>query len=249
MTPKTASPKMPLFILLVPRTRLTKMIGAFYDFEAVFRGCEFHLYLEGIALEFYFVERQSLEDASAVADKSGGGVVDRQAGDESDVFRCVIRHQHTPHWPVDDVDAGDIPRADGDVGAFDSGGVIEFHEVGRIMREIGVHLEDKVIAVIDRPLNTGDISRAETQLALAFDDVDASGILLHLLFDDGGVPSGELSSMTSMSKSCSSEMTASMIADAFSHSLYIGMMTTLSLCFDGISSDMAIFFVKILPQS
>ena len=119
--------------------------------------------------------------------------MDRQAGDESDVFRCVIRHQHTPDRPVDDVDAGDIPRADGScLAPSDSGGVIEFHEVGRIMREIQVHLEDKVIAVIDRPFESGDISRAETQLALAFDDVDASGILLHLLFDDGGGAVGRI---------------------------------------------------------
>ena len=60
------------------------------------------------------------------------------------------------------------------------------------MREIGVHLEDKVIAVVDRPFESCDISRAETQLALAFDDVDASGILLHLLFDDGGGAVGRI---------------------------------------------------------
>ena len=54
---------------------------------------------------------------------------------------------------------------------------VKARQVGRVVREVGVHLEDVVIAVIERPLESCDVGGAEAQLAAALHDEEAVGKL------------------------------------------------------------------------
>ena len=54
------------------------------------------------------------------------------------------------------------------------------------MREVGIHLEYVVVAVLDSPLETADVGGAEAELAGALYHEEALGELLLQFLDDGG---------------------------------------------------------------
>ena len=56
------------------------------------------------------------------------------------------------------------------------------------MREIGVHLEDEVVPVLQRPLESGNIGCAKTLLPRALDYKQPFRELSHQCFDDGCGP-------------------------------------------------------------
>ena len=67
-----------------------------------------HFYLEGIALEANFVERNGFEHLAAIADKACRGVVDMKSGYETYILAGKIAHQDTSDRPVHNVYAADI---------------------------------------------------------------------------------------------------------------------------------------------
>ena len=154
--------------------------GHLADAEAVFVGGELHLYLEGVALEADAVQGDGLEHAPPVADEARRGVVDGQAGDEAHVFRGEVGHQHAPHGPVDHVDAADVARADGHVRPLVPAGGQEARQVGGVVAEVGVHLEDVFVVVLQGPAEAGDVGRAQSLLACALQHEEAAGEVLAL---------------------------------------------------------------------
>ena len=68
--------------------------------------------------------------------------------------------------PVDGASTLDVPRADGHVRAL----VDELHQPGqiaRIMAEVGVHLDDRVVVALESPGEAGQIGGSQAKLAFA----------------------------------------------------------------------------------
>ena len=92
-------------------------------------------------------------------------------------------------------------------------------QVGRIVREVGVHLEDVVVVARQRPHEPFDVRGPKPALACAVHDVDAARLHRGQPVDDLPVPSGELSSTTSTSRSADWARMAVTIGSMFSRSL------------------------------
>ena len=158
----------------------------FGNLEAALVGGELHLNLEGIPLEADFVQFDGFEHLTAVALESGSGVVDGQAGDDAHILGGEVGHEHASHGPVHYVHAADVTRADGHVVTFCGTFVVKARKVGRCVAEVGIHLEDVVILMLDGPLESGDVGGAEAELSLAFHHEEAVGeFLLHAAHDVG----------------------------------------------------------------
>ena len=54
------------------------------------------------------------------------------------------------------------------------------------MREVGVHLDDVVIAMLQRPFEPGNVGGAEAQLASALHQMHTLGVLANEFAHDGG---------------------------------------------------------------
>jgi len=138
-------------------------------------GSELHLYLEGVALEADLVEVDRREHAAAVALEAGCGVVHLEARNHTHVLRSEVAHKHATDRPVDHVHAAHVARTDSHVVALVVAGAVEAWQVVGVVREVGVHLEDVVVAVLKRPLEACDVGCAEAQLAAALEDEEAVG--------------------------------------------------------------------------
>ena len=55
-------------------------------FESALVGGELHFYLKSIAFKLDFIQFDSFEHLATIALESGGGIVDRQSGDDTDVL-------------------------------------------------------------------------------------------------------------------------------------------------------------------
>ena len=91
--------------------------------------------------------------------------MDLKACDEAYVLRCEIAHEHTAYRPIDNIDATDIPAAYGKVVSLIMAGCIEPWQVVGVMAEVGIHLEDIVVAVLQGPLEALYVGGTQTKLA------------------------------------------------------------------------------------
>ena len=92
-----------------------------------------------------------------VALKAGCCVLDFQTGDDTNVFRGIIRHQHTSHRPVHNVHAAHVAGANRKVIAFVGTGAVQAWKVGWVVGEVGVHLEDVLVVMRQTPFETADV--------------------------------------------------------------------------------------------
>ena len=95
--------------------------------------------------------------------------MDLHAKDHPDVLGGPVGHDDAAERPVDDADAVAVPRADGQVGFPGGAGGMEPQQVVGVVGEVGVHLEDVVVVLLQGPAEAGQIGRAEAELAGAFD--------------------------------------------------------------------------------
>ena len=109
-----------------------------------------------------------------------------EARNETHVLGSEIAHQHATDRPVDHVDARYIAGTYSYIVTLVVGGGVEAWQIVRIMTEVGVHLEDEVVAMLQGPLEALDVGGAETQLALTLQDVEAIGKLAGNEFLDDG---------------------------------------------------------------
>ena len=133
-------------------------------------GGVFHLDLETITLETDLVELDGLQHTALVTHKTSGGIVNAETGDDLHVYRGKVTHQYTTYGPVYDVDTFHIARTDRQIVALIMTGCIESRQVAGGVAEVGIHLEDVVVVVLQCPLKAGDIGCAQTELALTLDD-------------------------------------------------------------------------------
>lgn len=152
--------------------------------EAAFVGRELHLYLEGISFEAYFVQIDGLQHPAAVAHESSCGVVNGQPRDEAHILGGEIGHQHAPHGPVHHIDTAHVARADGNIRTLLGASLVEARKVLGVMAEVGVHLEDVLVAALQRPFEAGDVGSAQAQLSFALHHEEPFGeFLLQGLYD------------------------------------------------------------------
>ena len=121
--------------------------GHFLYPEAEAQGGVFHLYLEGVALEADVVQADGLQHFARPADEARRGVAQRDAEYCADVGGGVVGHEDAADGPVHDVDPGDVAAADGDIVALVVAGGIEARQVGGRVAEVGIHLDDVVVAL------------------------------------------------------------------------------------------------------
>ncbi len=73
--------------------------------------------------------------------------------------------------PALDAAAADVTRADDQIGAPFEGGQ-EVRQVARVVREVGVHLEDQVVVPLEGPAEAIEIGAPEAELARPVHHVD-----------------------------------------------------------------------------
>ena len=71
--------------------------------------------------------------------------------------------------------------------------------MARVVREVGVHLEDKGVGRRERPAEAGEVGAPQPFLLLAVQDMDARLLRRERVGQLRPVPSGELSSTTRIS--------------------------------------------------
>ena len=114
-----------------------------------------------------------------------------QTRDQTYIFRSEIAHEHTSHRPIDHVHARDVARTDAHVKAFVFAGCQQAWQIGRRMAEVGIHLENIVIALLESPFEASNIRRAKSQLARTFDEEQTVlELFSHQAFHDGGCAVG-----------------------------------------------------------
>ena len=131
------------------------------------------------------VERYGFQDFASVTFEAGCSIMYLQSGNETHVFRSEVGHQDTPHGPVHNVDPADVAGTDGNIVPFFCTGIIETGQVVGVVRKVCVHLEYIIIAVLDGPLESGDIGGAQSQLPFALDHEQALGKLTLQAAHDG----------------------------------------------------------------
>ncbi len=87
--------------------------------------------------------------------------------------------------PVGDLPALHVARPDGDVVAL-AQGLHERRQRTRIVGEVGVHLDEHVVAVLHAPDEPGPVGAAQTGLAGAGDEMDVGQFGRHALDDVAG---------------------------------------------------------------
>jgi hypothetical protein len=98
-------------------------------------------------------------------------VPDRHAEHGARVPAAEARDEPARRGPVLDAAAVDVARAEDDVGA-PAGGVQQPRQVGRVVREVRVHLDDVAGAASERVVEAGHVGRAEAALARPVQHLD-----------------------------------------------------------------------------
>lgn len=200
------------------------------DLETNLIGSELHLNLETIALEADGIKIDSLQYLAAIADESCCGIMYLETGNETHVLGSEIAHQYATDRPVHHVDTRNITGTDGYIVALIVGSRIEARQIIRVVAEVGIHFEDEVITLLQRPFETHDIGCAQAQLTRTLQDMETVGKLIgHQLLND---VSSSVRTTVIDNKDVEfllQAKTARMIFSIFSFSLYVGMITILSL--------------------
>ena len=148
--------------------------------------------LEAVAVRAHGVEVDRLEHLAAEALEAAGEVVDVEAEHAARVVAAAAADEPPQQPPVLDAAAVDVARSERDVGA-----VLHRREqarqVGRVVREVGVHLEDVARAGRERAAEAGEVGGAEALAHAAVEDLDVV-VLGRQAVGDAPVPSGEESS-------------------------------------------------------
>ena len=108
------------------------------------------------------IQIDCFQHLTAVAYKSGSRIMHRNTGNEADILGGKIRHQHPSHRPVDYIHAAYITGADRYVSSFFCTSRIQTGQIIRVMAEIGIHLEDIFVCVLQRPLESCDVSSTQS---------------------------------------------------------------------------------------
>ena len=132
----------------------------FGDAEPVHIAAVVHLDLEGVAVGVHRLQVEVLQDTPAEALEPAGQVADRHAQNDACVERSAAADEGAQKRPVARAAAGHPARADRCVRPSAGHRRTQAQQVGRIVRKIGVHLEDELGARGERAPESGDIGGA-----------------------------------------------------------------------------------------
>ena len=165
VTRHSASATILRLILLVPDVRSTKVIGTSRTTQAALQRPPGQVDLEAVALRRDLVQVELAQRVGAERAVAAGGVVDRHAEHEPRVGAAAPGDELAALGPV----LG--PAARHPAGAQDEVGVPERVEQPRqllgLVRAVGVHLDDDVVALLQGPGEPGQVGGAEALLARA----------------------------------------------------------------------------------
>ena len=219
-----ASSMMPVDILRLADLAVDEDDRQLLDAEAELVGAVGQLDLEAVAAGADGVEVERLQHAAAEALVAAGQVAVGQAQDGARIEAAAAADDLAQRAPVLDAAALHVARAEHHVGAL-LDEAEEVGQVGGVVREVGVHLEDEVGAVVEGLAEAGHVRLAQALLAGAMQHLDV-GVLGRQPSASWPVPSGESSSTMSVCSwipwpSATSRMRSRAWA-RFSRSLYVG---------------------------
>src|SRR5260221_4643007 len=170
--------------LRLPEPAFDEDDGHLGDAEPSLLGFVQHFDEERVAVGDHGGDRQARERLAAPAAIAAGAVAGGQVRDEPDVAVAERAEQDPGDRPVDDAyPAVHVPRSDHEL--VRGGGADERREVGRIVREIAIHLADELRApFLDGVQQAVDVRAAETAGPGPMQDLDAAGGILHQLVRD-----------------------------------------------------------------
>ena len=105
------------------------------------------------------MERQALKCFTAPAAKAARAVRDSQPCDDADVPVGECAQQHASPGPILDASTGHVARADDEVRV--RAGREQTRNVGRVVRQIGIHLTDVCRVGTERVLQARDVRQAK----------------------------------------------------------------------------------------
>ena len=129
-------------IFEAPTRRSTKMIGTSPTVASGLQRQEQGLDLERVAVRHDAVERQAGDRLAAPAAEAGGAVAHLHPGDRPHVPVGEGAEDQPAQRPVHHADALQVARADDDVVAPRGGD--QLRHVARVVRQVGVHLQDEL---------------------------------------------------------------------------------------------------------
>jgi hypothetical protein len=136
---------------------------------------EGHFGLKNVAARGNFAQAYCFQSFAPPAFETAGEIGERQPGDDADVQGGCLAQEQPLEIPVHYADPFDVTGSQDYVmrfGGFDEGG-----QIGWIVREIGIHLDDQVvIQVCEGVLKTGEVGWAEPLFVLSVKNSDAAGI-------------------------------------------------------------------------
>jgi hypothetical protein len=138
---------------------------------------ELHLYLERIADEAHPVQVERLEDPPPVADEARGGVFDGHPGDDPGIDGSRLRKEIPVQRPVLHPAPFGVAGAHRHVGSTDPTGFVKPFQIVRVVREVGVHLEEVFIPPLQAPFETMYISGTQTEFAHPLLEEESAGVI------------------------------------------------------------------------
>ena len=151
-----------------------------FDFKSYLMRSELHLDLESISFETNFIQFDGFQHLATIANESCRCIVHLESCNQTNILGRKITHKDTTDWPINHIDARNIARTYCNIIPFIMSSSIKTWQIIRIMTEVGIHLEDEVIALLQRPFEAHDISSAQAQLTRTLQDMETVGKLIGL---------------------------------------------------------------------
>jgi glycosyltransferase involved in cell wall biosynthesis len=140
--------------------------------KAVAPCTQAHLDLEGVPFGADSIEIDGFENGAAETLEATGGVGDGQSGDPSRVQIGRVGEQEAGDGPVHDRDpAVEVPGAENEVVLAYRGE--ELWQVGGVVGEVRVHLEDGVVVASEGPPKAFDVGGSQAELPRPVQHVEA----------------------------------------------------------------------------
>ena len=142
--------------------------------------------LKAVAVGLDPVEVNRLKRATPETLETAGRVGERHAGDGAHVFARKHAEQKPVQRPVDHTNALAIARAQHEVSVLRLRLLEEARDVVRVVGEVAVHLEDKIVVSLERPSEAGTVRTAKTVLFLPVQHVHTVGSVRQPIGDVAG---------------------------------------------------------------
>ena len=132
-----------------------------------------HFDLEAVPVRFHARKIDRLKGTASPTLEASCRIPNRHSGDPLHVVGGSDAQNETFEGPVDHADPAGVTGANRHVGVrfADSGN--EFRNILRGVGKIGIHLNHKVVALLQSPVEPGDIGTSQTVLRLARENVEA----------------------------------------------------------------------------